>query len=121
MFRIVLSLILLLSCASAYAAERRDAELALAQASTAVQNAGRDDAATYAAADFATAQTNLAAATEAFEARAWTRSAIYAERARVDGDLAAARGRQFRAEAAAAELERSLDSLRAQIAVGGAP
>lgn len=117
-----LFLLVLLSCGStALAAERKDAELALAQASTAVQNAGRDDAATYAAAEFATAQAMLTAATEAFETRAWTRSAIYAERARVDGDLAAARGRQFRAEAAAAELERSLDSLRAQIPAGGSP
>lgn len=120
MSRLTLVLVLLLLCGGASAAERKDAELALAQASTAVQTARRDDAETYAAAEFATAQTTLNASLEAFDARAWTRSLIYAERARVDGELAGARGRQFRAEAAADELERSLDSLRAQIS-GGSP
>lgn len=121
MSRMVWVLVLLVSCGGAYAAERKDAELALAQASTAVQTARRDDAETYAVAEFATAQTTLNASLEAFDARAWTRSLIYAERARVDGELAGARSRQIRAEGAADELQRSLDTLRGQLSNGGSP
>lgn len=116
-----LLVLLLLWSGVAHAAERKDAELALAQASTAVQAARRDDAQTYASAEFATAQSMLSTSLEAFDARAWTRSLVYAERARVDGELASALGRQIRAEAAETELERSLDSLRAQISTGGSP
>lgn len=122
MSRFALVLLLLLLCGgAAQAADRKDAELALAQASTVVQTARRDDAETYAPAEFASAQTMLNASLEAFDARAWTNSLIYAERARVDGELAGARGRQVRAESAATELERSLDTLRAQMSVGGSP
>ncbi|MBO9661453.1 DUF4398 domain-containing protein [Dokdonella sp.] len=120
-FPLLLSLLLVLYGGIAQAADRKDAELALAQASTAVQAARRDDAQTYAPADFATAQTTLNTSLEAFDARAWTNSLIYAERARVDGELAGARSRQVRAETAATELERSLDTLRAQVSAGGAP
>lgn len=120
-FPLLLLLLLLLYGGVAQAADRKDAELALAQASTAVQTARRDDAETYAAADFATAQTMLNTSLEAFDARDWTRSLIYAERARVDGELAGARGRQVRAESAANELERSLDTLRVQVSAGGSP
>lgn len=117
-----LFLLALLPCGSlASAAEREDAELVLARAGTAVQAARRDDAATYATAEFATAQTLLEAALDAYDARAWTNSVIYAERARADGDLAAARSREVRAESAAAELERSLDDLRARRTSGGSP
>lgn len=119
LFLLLVLVTILLFAGGVSAAERSDAELSLAQASTAVQTAERDDAARYAADDLVTAHSMLSAAQDAFEARAWTDSAIYAERARVDGDLAAARSRQHRAEAATAEIERSLDTLRAQLASHG--
>jgi hypothetical protein len=95
------------------------ARLELTQAISAVQTAERDDAARYAPADLDEAHAMLDSAQNAASARAWTDTAIYAERAKVAGDLASARSRQHRAESATAEIERSVDSLRSQI--GGAP
>jgi hypothetical protein len=95
------------------------AKLELTQAVSAVQMAERDDAARYAPADLDEAHAMLDSAQNAASSRAWTDTAIYAERAKVAGDLASARSRQHRAESATAEIERSVDSLRSQI--GGAP
>ena len=105
---------------TAFAIDKDAAQIELAQASSAVQAAERDDAAHYAPADFDEAHTMLASAQDAADGRNWTDAAIFAERAKVSGDLASARSRQHRAEAATAEIERSVDSLRHQVN-GGAP
>jgi hypothetical protein len=107
--------------ATASAADRRDAELELSQALTAVQTAEREDGARYAPADLNEAQAMLATAQRAFDVRAWTDTAIYAERAKVSGDLTVARSRQHRAEVATAEIERSVDALRVRLPNGGTP
>ncbi len=104
---------------TAAAVDRDTAQLELTQAATAVQAAERDDAARYAPADLDEAHAMLDSAQSAADGRSWTDTAIYAERAKVAGDLASSRSRQHRAESATAEIERSVDSLRHQ--VGGAP
>jgi hypothetical protein len=106
-----------------HATDRRDAELELAQAATAVQSAERSDAGAYASADMNTAHEMLAAAQGAFDRGAWTESAMNSEKAKVDGDLAAARSRQQRATTATREIEASVRDLRAQLGLppGDAP
>lgn len=104
----------------AAAVDRDTAQLELSQAATAVQSAQRDDAARYAPADLDEATAMLDSAQTAAGGRDWTDVALYAERAKVTGDLASSRSRQHRAEAATAEIERSVDSLRRQLN-GGAP
>ena len=114
--RILLALIASLAFSGrAFALDSSDADLALAQAERAVQAAERDDAARYAPADLATARALLLAARDAYDDREWTDSVLDAERAQADGDLAAARSRQFRAEAATAEIERSVEALRTEM------
>jgi len=103
---------------AAAAVDNDTAQLELTQAVTAVQTAERDDAARYAPADLDEAHAMLDSAQGAASARAWTDTAIYAERAKVAGDLASSRSRQHRAEAATAEIERSVDSLRNQVGGG---
>lgn len=120
-YRFLLVAALAVSGAAAAAAVDRDtAQLELTQAATAVQSAERDDAARYAPADLDEAHAMLDAAQNAADGRSWTDVAIYAERAKVTGDLASSRSRQHRAEAATAEIERSVDSLQHQLG-GGAP
>jgi|KBSMisStaDraftv2_1062788.scaffolds.fasta_scaffold173282_2 hypothetical protein len=104
---------------TAAAVDHDTATLELTQAVTAVQSAERDDAARYAPADLDQAHALLDSAQSSADARNWTDAAMYSERAKVVGDLASSRARQHRAEAATAEIERSVDSLRQQ--VGGAP
>lgn len=104
---------------TAAAVDHDTATLELTQAVTAVQAAQRDDAARYAPADLDEAHALLDSARSAADGRDWTDVAIYSERAKVVGDLASSRARQHRAEAATAEIQRSVDSLRQQ--VGGAP
>ncbi|MGH8171721.1 MAG: DUF4398 domain-containing protein [Rhodanobacteraceae bacterium] len=106
---------------SAAAVDRRDAELELSQALTAVQAAEREDGARYAPGELGEAQGMLVSAQRAFDARAWTDTALYAERAKVSGDLTVARSRQHRAETATAEIERSVDALRVRLPNGGTP
>ena len=99
----------------AMAIDRNDAERALVQAVTAVQNAERADADTQAPGEMHTARTQLASAQGAFERRAWRDSAMSAEKAKLDGDLAAARARQRRASEATAQIESSVRDLRIQL------
>lgn len=113
--------ILLAGGGMAHAVGREQAQVELAQATTAVQAAERDDAARYAAADLDEAHAMLDSARGAVESRDWRRTALYAERAKVCGELASAVSRQKRAEAAADEIRRSVDALRAQAGRGGAP
>jgi len=106
----------------AIAADRSDAEMQLAQAENAVQSAERDDAARYAVSDLDEARAMLRTAHVAYDSRAWTDSARYAERAKVSGVLAGARSRQQRAEIATTEIERSVSTLRDQLGLpGGTP
>jgi len=104
---------------AAAAVDRDTAQLELTQAVTAVQAAERDDAARYAPADLDEAHAMLGSAQNAADGRSWDDTALFAERAKVAGDLASARSRQHRAEAATEEIRRSVDSLRHEI--GGAP
>ncbi|MEO7326724.1 MAG: DUF4398 domain-containing protein [Dokdonella sp.] len=103
-----------------HAMGREEAQVELAQATTAVQAAERDDALRYAPADLDEARGMLSSAQRAADSRAWTDVAIFSERAKITADLASSRSRQQRAEAATAELQRSLDALHAQPANGGA-
>lgn len=120
-YRLFLLAALAVSGAAVAATVDRDtATLELTQAATAVQTAERDDAARYAPADLDEAHAMLDSAQSAADGRNWTDVAIYAERAKVTGDLASSRSRQHRAEAATAEIERSIDSLQHQLG-GGAP
>jgi Domain of unknown function (DUF4398) len=120
-YRLFLLAALAVSGAAVAASVDRDtATLELTQAVTAVQTAERDDAARYAPADLDEAHAMLDSAQGAADGRNWTDVAIYAERAKVTGDLASSRSRQHRAEAATAEIERSVDSLQHQLG-GGAP
>jgi hypothetical protein len=57
----------------------------------------------------------LEAAQDAFDRRAWLDSAMNAEKAKLDGDLAAARARQQRASEATAQIELSVRDLRVQL------
>jgi len=115
----LLLLAALLAAGSASALDRGDAQLELAQAINAVRSAERDDAARYAVAELDEAHAMLASAQRAADDRAWTDAATFSERAKVAGDLASARSRQQRAEAATAEIERSLDMLKTQFSSGG--
>lgn len=122
LFALASSAVATAGVAAAAMVDRSSAEVEFAQATTAVQAAERDDAARYAPVDLDEATTMLDAARQASERGAWTDLATYAERAKVAGDLASARARQQRAEAATAELQRSIDSLRARLSVpGGLP
>lgn len=108
-----------LCCGSAFAADRQEAEIALAQAETAMQSAVSADAASAAPIDLRSAEDNLVAARGAMERRKWTDSAMSAEKAKADADLAAARSRAKRATAATAEIEASVETLRRELGNGG--
>lgn len=117
--RSVLAVALATACGFAQAIDRDEAQLELAQAATAVQAAERDDAMRYAPGDLDEAHATFDIAQRAADSREWNDAAYYAERAKVNGDLASARSRQQRAEAATDEIQRSVDALRAE--KGGAP
>jgi len=106
-----LTLLLALPCL-AHAAGKKDAELALTEAGTAIEAAEHADAAQNAPADLRNAREVFAGAQNAFEHHDWTESVMDSEKARADADLAAARARQHRSEAATAEVEASIASMR---------
>ena len=115
---IAAALVLLLPLTAA-ATDRKDAELALAEAGASVEAAERADAAQYAAAELNTANQMLTNAHAAYDHRAWTDSFLDSDSAKADANLAAARSRQHRAEMATAELETTVRSLREQLGVAG--
>ena len=117
--RYALLLLAALLCGSAFAADRQEAEIALAQAETAVQSAVSADAASAAPINMRAAEDNLASARGAMERRNWTDSAMSSEKAKADADLAAARSREQRATAATAEIEASVTTLRRELGRGG--
>jgi len=95
--------------------ERTDAQVALADAGSAVEAAARADATHYATSEIESARAMFADAQDAFDHHHWVESVMDAESARVDANLAAARSRQHIAEAATEELDRTLQSLREQL------
>ena len=107
-----------LPCA-AFAGERQDAELALEHARTSMQAAEHADAGQTVPTEFHIAQDSLATAEGAYERRHWVETIFAAERASADADLAVARARQQRSEAATAELETTVQTLRREVGQGG--
>ena len=99
----------------AHAIDRNDAELALVQATTALQGAEHADADIHAPSEMQAARAMFAAAQGAFDRRAWLDSTMNAEKAKLDGDLATARARQQRASEATAQIEASVRDQRAQL------
>lgn len=97
------------------AATHEQAQLALERAHTAYEGAQQADAARDAPSAMNTARNMLIAADGAWERRNWTDAWLNAEKATVDANLASARSRQMRAEAATAEIEASLETVRAQL------
>jgi hypothetical protein len=107
---------------AAGATDRKDADLALAEAGASVEAAARADAGQYAPDELNRARDMLVNAQAAYDHRAWTDSFLSSDSAKADANLAAARSRQHRAETTTAELETTLRSLRDQLgAAGGQP
>ena len=108
---------------TAFAAERDDAELALAQAASAVQASERADAALHAIPEAGMAREHLRIAEDAFARRDWLGSTQAAEKAKLDADLATALTRAQRAMAARTEVEDGVRDLRLRLGLpsGGAP
>jgi hypothetical protein len=97
------------------AATHDQAELALARAHTAVDTTQTADAARDAQSAYNDARNHLIAADGACERRNWSDCWYSADKAAADANLAGARSRQMRAEAATAEIEASLEVVRAQL------
>ena len=112
-------LILTLPFTVANAADRKDAELALTEAGTSVESAERADAAQFATTDLNAAHDMLSSAQVAYDHHSWLDSVFSSGDAKADANLAAARARQHRAEAATAELDATVRSLREQIGLTG--
>jgi hypothetical protein len=112
-------LILALPFTVANAVDRKDAELAITEAGTSVESAERADAAQYAATDLNDAHDMLGSAQAAYDHHKWLESVFSSGNAKADANLAAARARQHRAEAATAEMETTVRSLREQLGITG--
>lgn len=97
------------------AASRHDAELALTQAQGALDAAERAGAAEYALPDLTTARGSMANAAGLADRREWTDSMLASEKTSADANLAEARSRQARAEAATQEVEDAVRTLRAEL------
>ena len=104
---------------SIYAMDRKDADLALAEAGASIEAAERGDAAQYAQTELDTAHAMYASAQAAYDHRDWTESAFSADDAKADANLAAARSREHRAESTTKELETTVRSLREQVGLSG--
>ena len=104
------------------ALDRKDADLALAEAGASIEAAERADAGQYATTELNTAHDMYASARAAYDHRNWNESAFSSDDAKADANLAAARSRQHRAEATTNELDTTVRSLREQVsAAGGQP
>jgi hypothetical protein len=104
---------------SIYAMDRKDADLALAEAGASIESAERGDAAQYAPSDLDAAHAMYTSAQAAYDHRDWMESAFSADDAKADANLAAARSRQHRAEATTNELDTTVRSLREQVGISG--
>ena len=101
-------------------AGRGDAEIALTAARSNIAAAERAGAPQQAPIEFRTAVDMLVRAEGSYADRDWEDAQLEAERAKADARLAEARARQLRAEGALSQVEATLESLRAEIARGGA-
>ena len=107
---------------TAYGMDRKDADLAMAEAGASIQAAESADAAQSAPTDLNTAHDMFASAQADYDHHNWTDAAFAADNSRADANLAAARSREHRAEATTNELEQTVRSLREQVgASGGQP
>ena len=97
-------------------AGKRDAELGLTQARSAVDAAERAGAAEFAGPELNIARDMLARAEGSYDDRDFDDSEDEAERAVLDARLAEARARQQKAEIAANEVEAAIESLRLEVA-----
>jgi hypothetical protein len=104
---------------TAYSMDRKDADLAMAEAGASIQAAESADAAQYAPTELNTAHDMFAGAQAAYDHRDWTESAFAADNSKADANLAAARSREHRAEATTNELETTVRTLREQMGVSG--
>ncbi|HVJ63265.1 MAG TPA: DUF4398 domain-containing protein [Tahibacter sp.] len=101
------------------AASRHDAELAMTAAQSAIDAAERAGAAQYAMPDLTTARGGMASAVGLADRRDWTGAMLASEKTGADANLAEARSRQARAEAATQEVEDAVRTLRAELGAGG--
>lgn len=111
---IALALLAVIWSGAAFATDKDDARVAIAQAQAAVQAAENADAARAASTEMRAAKDNLTAAQGARERRKWDDSVLNAQKAAADANLASARARQQRATSATQEIEASIESLRQQ-------
>lgn len=116
-----LPLILCLSALPMFAwAGKDDAQLALTAARANVASAERAEAARYATLELKAARDLLAQAEGSFDDREWTDAEREAQRAKADARLAEARARQHLAESQLAEIEKTIRTLREELARQGA-
>lgn len=101
-------------------AGKKEAEIALTAARANVAAADRADAARHATVELKTARDLLARAEGSFEDREWQDAEREAERAKADARLAETRARQHIAESQLLELEKTIQTLRDEIARKGA-
>jgi Domain of unknown function (DUF4398) len=104
---------------TAYGMDRKDADLAMAEAGASIEAAERADAAQYAPTELNTAHDMFASAQSDYDHRNWTDSAFAADNSKADANLAAARSREHRAEATTNELETTVRTLREQMGMSG--
>jgi hypothetical protein len=120
MNRIVLALALtVLLPGVALASNKRDAELALTEARSAVEAAERAGAEEHAAVDLRVAHEHLAQAGGEYDSRDWTDSVMASEKSKADASLAESRSRQHRAEATTAEVDATVRRLRQELGMQG--
>lgn len=84
----------------------------LTMAHTLVEQADKENAQRYAPADLQRAHDELSSAEKAVADKRYIDARRYAENAQVDADLASARASSGEAQRAAAEVNRSIDTLR---------
>lgn len=101
-------------------AGKDDAQLALTSARANVASAERADAGRYATLELKSARDLLAQAEGSFDERDWNDAEREAERAKADARLAEARARQRLAEAQLAEIRKTIQTLRDELARQGA-
>ncbi len=101
-------------------AGKKEAELSLTAARANVAAAERADAGRLATVEMKTARDMLARAEGSYDDRDWDDAEREAERAKADARLAETRSRLHLAESQLAELERTIQTLREEIARKGA-
>jgi hypothetical protein len=101
-------------------AGKDDAQLALTSARANVASAERADAGRYATLELKSARDLLAQAEGSFDQRDWTDAEREAERAKADARLAEARARQRLAETQLSEIQKTIQTLRDELARQGA-